>query len=324
MDPLEKKSLGSSGLEVTRLGLGCTALARLEGDTADEEAAQVVHQALSLNLNLFDTAPLYGAGSSEERLGRALRGIPRNRYVLTTKVGRLIRTSGEAGQEQNRSVYFDFSYDAVMRSFESSLIRLDVDFVDVLHIHDPDDHYQEALEGAYPALEKLRAEGVIKGISAGMNQWEMLARFARERDFDCFLLAGRYSLLEQHSLDELLPLCLEKNIGIMAGGTYNSGILAKGPNSGTYNYQAPPPEIVEKVRSLAVVAKRHQVDLRAAASQFVLAHPAITCIIPSTRRPERVKENIELIKQEIPKDFWTELRTKGLIHQEAPIPSESV
>ena len=201
-----------------------------------------------------------------------------------------------------------------MRSLDASLERMGVDRIDIVHIHDPDNHWQEAIEGAYPALEKLRSEGTISAVSAGMNQWEMLSDFAREGDFDCFLLAGRYSLLDQSALHELLPLCVEKNIGIMAGGTYNSGILAKGARPGaTYNYSEAPTDIVQKASAIEAIATRHNVNIKAAASQFVFAHPAITCIIPGTRQPERVEENFNLITQSIPKDFWQELRSENLI-----------
>lgn len=328
MNPLEKKDLGRTGLQVTRLGLGCAALGGLYGDIPEEQATAVVQRALDLGLNLFDTAPLYGSGKSEQRLGRALRGVPRDRYVLATKVGRiLVPTEGkERGQEifENPPPFqpvFDFSYDGVMRSFESSLQRLGVDRIDILHIHDPDDHYEAAIQGAYPALDKLRSQGVIRAVSAGMNQWEMLARFAREGRFDCFLLAGRYSLLEQESMDELLPLCLEKQIGILAGGTYNSGILAKGAQPGSkYNYADAPPQVIEKARQLEEVAARHQVSIKAAASQFALAHPAITTIIPGTRQPGRVDENFNLLAEKIPAAFWDELKERGLIRGEAPVP----
>jgi len=324
MDPRAKKVLGSTGLEVTRLGLGCASLGRLEGEGAQEQATQVVQRALSLGLNLFDTAPLYGAGRSETLLGEALKGVPRDRYVLASKVGRLIRSPEEIERlpaDQRRAVYFDFGYDAVMRSFEESLGRLQVDRIDVLHIHDPDRHYEEALKGAYPTLDRLRREGVIRGVSAGMNQWEMLARFARDGEFDCFLLAGRYSLLEQGALDELFPLCLEKNIGILAGGTYNSGILAKaGQADATYNYREPPPEIVARAQAMQAVAEDHGVDLKAAASQFALAHPAVTCIIPGTRFADRVEENFRMIEAEIPAAFWAELKDRELIRRDAPVP----
>ena len=328
MNPLEKRELGNTGLQVTRLGLGCAALGGLYGDIPEEQATAVVRRALDLGLNLFDTAPLYGSGRSELRLGRALKGVPRDSYVLATKVGRiLVPTEGkDRGQEifENAPPFkpvFDFSYEGVMRSFESSLERLGVDRIDILHIHDPDDHYDEAIKGAYPAIDKLRSQGVIRAVSAGMNQWEMLVRFAREGRFDCFLLAGRYSLLEQESMDELLPLCIEKKIGIMAGGTYNSGILAKGAQAGSkYNYADAPPQVIEKARQLEEVAARHQVSIKAAASQFALAHPAITCIIPGTRQPGRVDENFELLTEKIPTAFWNELKERGLIRREAPVP----
>lgn len=328
MHPLEKTVLGSSGLGVTRLGLGCAAIGGLYGDIPDDQATQVVHKALDLGLNLFDTAPLYGSGKSEERLGRALRDVPRDTYVLASKVGRLLVASDD--EQRDKSIFdnpppfkpvFDFSYDGVMRSLEESLKRLGVDRIDILHIHDPDAHWQEAIEGTYPALERLRSEGVIRAVSAGMNQWEMLARFAREGDFDCFLLAGRYSLLDQSALDELLPLCVEKNIGIMAGGTYNSGILAKGAKPGaTYNYGEAPIDIMQKAQAIETVAERHGVDVKAAASQFVFAHPAITCIIPGTRQPARVEENFNLLTDQITSAFWDELRAKNLVHENAPLP----
>ena len=227
MDPVEKAVLGSSGLAVTRLGLGCAAIGGLYGDIPDEQAVQVVHRAFHLGLNLVDTAPLYGAGKSETRLGLALKEVPRDNYILASKVGRILVPT-EAGESdggifENPPPFkpvFDYSYDGVMRSFEDSLKRLGVNRIDILHIHDPDDHWEEAISGAYPALERLRCEGIISAVSAGMNQWEMLARFAREGDFDCFLLAGRYSLLDQSSLDELLPLCVEKNIGISLTENY--------------------------------------------------------------------------------------------------------
>ena len=331
MDPLERVTLGSSGLEVTRLGLGCAALGGLYGDIPDEQAIAVVDRARALKLNLFDTAPLYGSGKSERRLGKALQGVDRDTYILATKVGRiLVPTDGE---DQGQSIFdnppplkpvFDFSRDGVMRSVEDSLERLGLDRIDILHIHDPDKHWQEAIEGAYPALAALRGQGVIGAVSAGMNQWEMLARFAREGDFDCFLLAGRYSLLDQSALDELLPLCLEKNIGIMAGGTYNSGILAKGAKPGaTFNYSEAPPEIIAQAQGLEEAAAAHQVNIKAAASQFVFAHPAITTIIPGTRRPERVQENFDLLTEKIPTAFWDDLKDRQLIHPAAPVPAGS-
>ena len=331
MDPLEKKILGSTGLEVTRIGLGCAALGGLYGDIPDEQAHAVVQQAIDLGLNLFDTAPLYGAGRSEIRVGHVLRSIPRDSFVLCTKVGRVLDPVEPGDDNRGQDIYdnpppfkpvFDFSYDGVMRSFEESLQRLQLDRVDILHIHDPDAHYDDAIRGAYPAIAKLREQGLISGVSAGMNQWEMLADFGRAGDFDCFLLAGRYSLLEQESLDELLPLCEEKNIGILAGGTYNSGILAKGAKEGAkFNYADAPAEVIAKAQKLEQVSERHGVNIKAAASQFALAHPVITAIIPGTRRPKRVLENFELLKETIPSDYWAELKAEGLVRADAPVPA---
>jgi D-threo-aldose 1-dehydrogenase len=329
MDPLEKRTLGKSGLEVTRVGLGCAAIGGLYGDIPDEQAIEVVHRALSLGLNLIDTAPLYGYGKSELRVGKALAGIPRDRFILATKVGRLLvpkemgstDQDGQWGDPPPVRPLFDFSYDAIMRSFEESLKRLKLDRIDILHIHDPDNHYEQAIRGAYPALDKLRSQGVIRAVSAGMNQSEMLARFAREGDFDCFLLAGRYSLLEQGALDELFPLCEQKNIGVMLGGTYNSGILATKLQPGAkYDYADAPPEILERARRLQALATRYDVSLKAAASQFALAHPVVTTIIPGTRVPDRVDENLNVVRERIPADFWAELKAEKLIRPNAPVP----
>ncbi len=329
MKQVETKILGKSGLKVTCVGLGCASIGGLYGDIPDEQAYEVVRRALALGLNLFDTAPLYGYGKSEIRLGKVLSGIPRNQFVLATKVGRLLVPLGEGDTNQDAHwgnpppvrPKFDFSYDATMRSLEQSLKRLNLDRIDILHIHDPDNHYDNAIKGAYPALDKLRSQGIIRAVSAGMNQSEMLARFAREGDFDCFLLAGRYSLLEQGALDELFPLCEKKNIGIVLGGTYNSGILAKKLEpAAKYNYDAATPEILERARGLQAVATRHGVSLKAAAAQFVLAHPVVTTIIPGTRDPDRVVENLNVLEEKIPADFWSELKREKLIREDAPVP----
>ncbi|MEE2657768.1 MAG: aldo/keto reductase [Candidatus Latescibacterota bacterium] len=327
---MKRTTLGSTGLEVTQLGLGCAALGGLYGDIPDEQAHDVVRRALDHGLNLFDTAPLYGSGKSEIRVGNMLREVPREEFVLCTKVGRVLDPVSPDDGDRGQDIYdnppplkpiFDFSHDGVMRSVEESLNRLGLDHVDVLHIHDPDDHWKDAISGAYPAIAELRSQGVIAGVSAGMNQSEMLARFAREGDFDCFLLAGRYSLLEQGALDELFPLCEQKNIGILAGGTYNSGILAKGAQAGAkYNYSDAPDEIIQEARRLEKIAECHDVNLKAAASQFPLAHPVVTAIIPGTRQPDRVTENFDLLKVEIPGEFWADLRANGLIREEAPTP----
>jgi D-threo-aldose 1-dehydrogenase len=327
MDPLEKRTLGHSGLLVTRVGLGGASLGGLYGDIPDEQAHEVVHRALSLGINLFDTAPLYGHGKSECRLGQALVGIPRDEYVLATKVGRLLVPADQEGptdrlhdERPRYRAVFDFSYDAVMRSYESSLERLGVDRIDVLHIHDPYDYYDQAINEAYRALRKLREEGAIRAVSVGIGHVGLLQRFAQEGEFDCFLLSNAYNLLDQPALLELLPLCQEKGIGIMVGGTFASGILATGAKEGAkYAYRDASGDVLRRVQQMEEIAADHGASLSAAASQFVLAHPAITCIIPSTRRPERVTENVELVRQAIPRAFWEELRHEGLIPLEAPV-----
>ena len=331
MRGLAKKILGKSGIEVTRVGLGCASLGGMYGDIPEEQAHEVVRRALSLGINVIDTAPLYGYGKSEIRIGRAMQGWNRSDFVLATKVGRLLVPKDEGGDTSQDANWgtesplrpkFDFSYDAVMRSVEESLRRLQTDRIDILHIHDPDNHYEQALRGAYPALDKLRSQGVIRAVSAGMNQSEMLAGFAREGDFDCFLLAGRYSILEQGAMDELFPLCAKKNIGIMLGGTYNSGILASNLSVGAkFNYAEAPSEVLERARGLQNVTARHRVSLKAAASQFALAHPQVTCIIPGTRVPDRVEENLKLVDEPIPSEFWAELKAENLIRQDAPVPN---
>ena len=233
MDPLALREIGRTGLMATQLGLGGVALGR--GDLDDDGAAATIRAALDLGVRLLDTAPLYGRGVSERRFGRALAGVPRNAYVLATKVGRVLAgdEAGSApGADAGAQPIFDYSYDGTMRIVEGSLRRLGLDHVDILHIHDPDDHERAALDGAFKALQRLKEQGVCRAIGSGMNQAEMLARFAQAADFDCFLLAGRYTLLDQIGLKELLPRCVERRISIIVGGPYNSGILAIGREAG--------------------------------------------------------------------------------------------
>lgn len=328
MNPAQKVPIGKTGLRVTRMGMGGAALGGLYREVSDDSAAAAVDAALALGINHFDTAPLYGHGRSEHRMGEALRVRPRDSFVLSTKVGRLLAPA-PSGAVQSPfferpapfEPVFDFSYDGVMRSFEESLRRLGLDRVDILYIHDPDQNYDQALLGAYPALHKLRSERAVSAIGAGMNQAEMLARFAREGDFDCFLLAGRYTLIDHSGLAELLPLAEQKKISIVVGGPYNSGILAGGTLSGAmFNYQTAPPEIVEKVRNVEQVCARHSVSLKAAALQFPLAHPAVASVIPGARSAAEVQENFRLMSAPIPHDFWQELKAEKLLPEEAPIP----
>jgi D-threo-aldose 1-dehydrogenase len=328
MNPRQKQELGHTGVHVTRLGLGTAAMPGLYTGVDPEAALEAVRETFRQGLNFIDTAPMYGHGRSEEILGEALAGLPRDSYVLSTKVGRVLIPEDPANladsQWKNVSPYrweFDFRRDAILRSFESSLERMKVDRIDVLLIHDPDDHWETAIREAYPAVRELREQGVVKAIGAGMNQWQMLQRFAEEGDFDCFLLAGRYTLIDQTALAEFLPVCERKGISIIIGGPYNSGILAGGD---TFNYVPAPPELMQQVRQIGEVCARHGVDRRAAALQFGFGHTTVASVIPGARTPQELAENVRLMETPIPADLWEELRFHGLLPDGVPVPTASV
>jgi D-threo-aldose 1-dehydrogenase len=311
---------------VTRLGLGTAPLAGLFEEVPEPQALAVIERSWDAGMRFYDTAPLYGHGLAERRVGNVLREKPRDEFTLASKVGRLLRADAppEPGQAFRGTPpvnpVFDFSYDGVMRSVEESLERLGLDRIDILHIHDPDHHYSEAVEGAYKALDKLRSDGVISAVGAGMNQAEMLTRFAREANFDCFLLAGRYTLLDQVALKELLPLCLEKGVAIIAGGVYNSGILADPKPGAHYNYEAAPPELLERAQRIHAVCARHGVPIKAAAIQFPLGHPAVTCVVVGCRSVAQLDESIAMFEIEIPPAMWAELKQEALLAPDVPTP----
>jgi D-threo-aldose 1-dehydrogenase len=321
VNPAERVPLGRTGLEVTRLGLGTAPLGGMYEAVTDEQGRAVIDAAWAAGLRFFDTAPLYGHGQSERRLGAALRDRPRDELVLSTKVGRLLRADAPADPEgiwvdaPPLRPLFDFSEEAALTSLRESLERLGLDRVDVLHIHDPDDHHDQALAGAYRALDRLRAEGRVRAVGAGMNQAAMLARFAREARFDCFLLAGRFTLLDQSGLDELLPLCHREGIAVVAGGVLNSGILADPRPGAHYNYLPAPPELVERALRLAEVCDRHGVPLAAAAMQFPLRHPAVASVLVGARSPAEVEEDVRLFRWEVPDELWADLAATGLIRK---------
>jgi D-threo-aldose 1-dehydrogenase len=334
---LERRKLGRTDVLLTSFGFGGTSLGNMYHAIDDEAANQSLDASFAAGVRYVDTAPLYGHGLSEHRVGAWLRRVRGEDIVLSTKVGwRLFPARGqptEAGLFMDVPPFrrgLDYSYDGVMRSFDDSLQRLGTDRVDIVFIHDADRRNQgdafeqrfiEAMEGAYPALLKLREEGVIKAIGAGLNEWEACQRFAEAGDFDCFLLAGRYTLLDQESLNSFLPLCEKRGIGIVLGGPYNSGILATGPVEGAYYDYAPAsPEILEKTRRIEEVCRRHNVPLKAAALQFPLGHPTVASVIPGMGSPKRVAENMDLLAHKIPSDLWEELRSEGLIRQDAPLP----
>jgi len=315
MDPLTKSRIGRTELHVTSLGLGCSGLARSE---SVEQALTTFKTAIEQGISYIDTAPLYGRGKSEERLGVALSEYGRKNLVISTKVGRILKRVTNDPESEVEALY-DYSGKAIRESLESSLDRLGVDSVDILYIHDPDNHYEQAISEAYPALAELVDDGIIKAIGAGMNQWEMELRFAQEGDFNCFLLAGRYTLLEQEALSEFLPYCKKNNISVIIGGPYNSGVLAN-PLKGRYNYGESPSEIISKTLQIKDVCDKYDVPLKAAALQFVLAHPAVASVIPGTKSPEHQKDNYRMMVYPIPSALWGELKEENLIHADSPTP----
>jgi D-threo-aldose 1-dehydrogenase len=292
-------------IELGALGLGTAPLGGLYQAVDDETAHAVVTRAWELGVRYFDTAPYYGSGNAERRLGSVLRERPRDEFVISTKVGRLLRPgSSEWHGAPALEAYFDFSRDATLRSLEESLERLGLDCVEIALVHDPDDHYDEAISGAYRALAELRDEGVVRAVGVGMNRTELLCRFAREANPDCFLVAGRYTALDRNAAEELLPLCEEHGISVIAGGVFNSGVLAGGD---TFNYEAAPPGVLARVESLRETCARWNVPLPAAAVQFPLRHPAVVSVLVGCRTPQEVEEDVRLSQLELPPALWSEL-----------------
>jgi D-threo-aldose 1-dehydrogenase len=304
---------------LTEIGLGGAPLAGLYAAVPEDEAHAVLEAAWSAGIRYFDTAPLYGFGLSEQRMGAFLRTKPREEYVLSTKVGRLLvpaRGGGDfsgslgafVGALPNDAV-FDFSADAVRRSLDASLARLGVDRIDIAYLHDPDDFYETARDQAFPVLADLRAQGVLRAIGAGMNQWQMLARLVRACDLDAVLLAGRYTLLDRSAQAELLPLCVERGVAVIAAGVFNSGILAQreGFDGATYDYVPAPAMVRERVRAMARACANHGVTLPAAAIAFPLRHPAVATALLGMRSAAEVAANVAYRGETIPPELWPEL-----------------
>jgi D-threo-aldose 1-dehydrogenase len=339
---IPSRPLGRTGLPVSAIGFGAAPLGDLYAKLDDATAIATAEAAGARGITLFDTSPHYGNGLAEHRCGTALRRMGREGIVLSTKVGRRmdprspvekpsggVISPGFAGGLPHKSV-FDYSYDGTLRSVEQSLLRLGTDRIDLLLIHDVDvwthgeaieQRFREAMEGAYPALERLRAEGVVKGIGLGVNEADMCVRFAEAGDFDTMLLAGRYSLLEQPALEAFLPLALTKGIGVMLGGVFNSGILATGAVEGArYNYAAAPADVVEKVKRIEAVCVRHRVPLAHAALRFPLGHPAVSSVVLGAVSPAEVERNLQALDTVIPPAMWEELKSAGLLAAHAPTP----
>lgn len=305
--------LGKSQIAVPVLGFGSAPVAGLYQTIGDEAAVEVIRAALDEGVTLFDTAPLYGAGRAERLVGQALAGVPRDRYLISTKVGRVLNPDGRPG--------FDYSRDGVLRSLEGSLKRLQTGRVDILHIHDPDNHQEEALAEALPTLVELREQGVIRAVGAGMNQWQVLEKFARGGGFDCFLLAGRYTLLEQGSL-EFLNLCHSLGIGILLGGVFNTGILATGAVADAkHNYRSASPEILQRTAAIEADCAAHGVALNAAAMHFAKAHPAVATLVIGMATVDEVRWNVAALHAAIPAAFWADLRARGAVDPKAPLPA---
>ncbi|MDP7578685.1 MAG: aldo/keto reductase [SAR202 cluster bacterium] len=344
MVPLDTTEIGHTNVRVTRLGFGGAPIGGDRAEVTEEDAISAIEHALELGITFFDTAPLYGHGKSERFYGLSLAQIPRENFVLSTKVGRVLNpvnslsdmaTSSFINPDPFTPVY-DYSRDGVMRSLEESLKRLKLDRIDIAMIHDPDEfdsarpggnfgepvHYSTAINEAFPALADLRSDGVIKAIGVGMNQWQALTRFAKDADFDCFLLAGRYTLLDQSALNKLLPLCTEKQISVVLGGPYNSGILASDLSLGAqYFYTNASQEVLKRAREINTICERYDVPIKAAALQFGLAHPAVAATIPGSRNQSEVRDNFVMANFQIPNGMWQEIRHEGLIPSDAPTPN---
>lgn len=335
---LPLRPLGRSGLKVTTLGFGGAPLGDLYAHIVEASAVATVETALASGINLVDTSPLYGHGLSEHRIGAALRRSGRKDVVISTKVGRVAEPFAGRGNGSGylgglpHGLRFDYSYDGTMRSLEQSALRLGVDRIDVVLIHDVDvwthgkdaieARFAQAMDGAYRALDKLRAAGAVKAIGVGVNEAEMCERFARAGDFDTMLLAGRYSLLEQPGLASFMPLAQAKGIDLMLGGVFNSGILATGPIAGAkYNYQPAPPQILARVAAIEAVCARHGVPLRRAALQFPLGHPAVASLVMGAVKPDEVADQVTELSAPIPTALWTELKAEGLLGADVPVPA---
>ncbi len=332
----------SRPVPLTQMGFGGAPLGNLYRKVEDSDAQAALQAAYDSGMRYFDTAPQYGLGRSEDRFGKALQRFGRESIQLSTKVGRLLLdcephevTPQAFVDVPQKRIVFDYTYDGVMRSYEESKQRLGVDSVDILLVHDvcafsqgsqetSDAKVRELFDGGgYRALTELRDSGEIAAIGAGVNEWQVCEKLLGLGDFDGFLLAGRYTMLEQEALDSFLPLCEKRDVGIILGGPYNSGILATGAVPGAkYNYDIAPTPIMDRVRKIEAVCATHDTPLIAAALQFVLGHPCIKTVVPGAVSAQEVQANVALMEREIPAALWNDLRGEGLIRPDAPLPKE--
>ena len=335
---MQTRPIGRTAIEVTAFGAGGFSIGNLWEAIADNVAREAIDAAYDAGIRYFDTAPEYGYGLSERRFGDALRAYPRDDYVLSTKVGLLLKPRAGPLPPDDMFVdplpfetVYDYSYDGTMRSFEDSLQRLGLNRIDIVLIHNLDAnvhgkeglpaHFRAAMDGAYKALDELRSQGAISAIGLGVNRWEVCEDALEEGDFDCFLLAGRYTLLVQTSLDSFLPKCVERGVSIILGAPFNTGILVRPPERNpTFDDMAARPGVIARVQRLREVCERHSVPVAAAALQFPVAHPAVATVIPGIRSKAELAENLALAALPIPADLWRELKAEGLLHPEAPTP----
>jgi D-threo-aldose 1-dehydrogenase len=335
------RSRSGAVISFTEMGFGTAPLGNLYRPLSEQEARGTLDAAWEVGCRYYDTAPLYGLGLAETRLNGFLREHRDEPVVVSTKVGRMMRVcppdqrtgQGKFFDTPSRQEVYDYSYDGVMRSLEFSFERLGIDAFDIVFCHDvdifthgskeaSDRRIAEFMAGGYKALVELRAAGVVKAIGAGVNEWQVCEAMARQGDFDLFLLAGRYTLLEQESLTSFLPLCVERGIGIVLGGPYNSGILATGPKPGAYyNYDPAPPAILDRVARIERVCQAYGVSLAEAALRFPLAHPAVVSVIPGGQRPDEVRRNAANLAKAIPPGLWADLKSEGLLRPDAPVPT---
>jgi D-threo-aldose 1-dehydrogenase len=365
-----RNRIGSTSVEVTPLGLGTVPLGGLYEPIPDAQGEALVRRSFELGVRLFDTAPQYGSGLAETRLGAVLPDLPRDQIIVSTKVGRLLRPvtfatktrrvmaesirsgdvrrlAGDAVKVVRRLArgssgvdvqlgapfdrdqaalepYYDFSYDGVMRSVDESLTRLRLDRVDMLYIHDPDHHFSAAMDGAFRALDRLRADQTVGAIGVGMNQTTMLVKFAREAPFDCLLAAGRYTLLDQEALDALIPECQRHGISLIVGGVYNSGILADPTPGAKFNYERAPTAVLERAQRIQAVCASHGIPLMAAAIQFPLGNPVVAAVLTGVRSVAEIEQNVAMFQVDIPDGLWQDLRSEGLLPADAPTPSSAL
>ena len=338
MQPSQKNKFGRVDLEVTAFSFGAAPIGNIFREIDEQTSDAMIQSAWEAGIRYYDTAPMYGHGLSELRTGQSLRWKNRDDFVLSSKVGRILkpakRTQIDFTPWTNAAPFemvFDYSYDGIMRAFEDSLQRLALERMDIAFIHDIDvftrgdeqpEVFEQAMDGAWRALERLRSEGTVKAIGVGVNEWQVCHAALERRDFDCFLLAGRYTLLEQDALDRCLPLCEERNAAVVIGGGFNSGILATGAVEGAkYNYAPAPADIMDKVRKIEAVCRDYGVPLPAAALQFVVAHPAIPSFIAGTRTVAQLQQNLDWFSHPIPAGFWSDLKAQGLLREDAPTPA---